>query len=78
MLDINVSMKIVTCHCGGLYCIPNWVSSFTCPFCANRRIEKIEERHTEKLDEIYHLHSVNAGLRGALKRMKRINRLHQG
>jgi hypothetical protein len=75
MPDVSISLKTITCHCGTIYAIPHWVTTYRCPLCAQRAIDDLEVRNSDKWAEIEHLEKVNAGLRGALKRSKRINRL---
>jgi hypothetical protein len=78
MPDVSISLKTVNCNCGTVYAIPHWVIIYQCPLCAQRKIDDLDARSSDKWVEIEHLEKVNAGLRGALKRSKRINRLARG
>ena len=71
MVDINVSLKTVTCQCGTVYAVPHWINKYDCPLCSYRSKRELLNMVNERDDEIEHIKKVVSGLRGAIKRMKR-------
>lgn len=70
-INITVSMNIKTCLCGGIFSIPNWVTSYDCPMCAERKIQQILKERDQAYQRQDHLQKIINGLRGALKRKKK-------
>lgn len=71
-MKITIEMRLITCHCGTVYAIPDWLhhSSYACPLCARRTIRGLDIDYEELSERMEKLERSNAALRGTITRMK--------
>ena len=67
-IAVTATLSIKTCSCGSVFAIPNWVSAYRCPMCAQRKWERQNIENEELKAEIRRLTRANAALRGFMKK----------
>lgn len=70
-LNVTLSLSIKTCRCGTVYAIPNWVSSYDCPTCAERSRMAVQDDLDASYIENIRLGHVIASLKGVITKMRR-------
>ena len=67
-VSITSELKIVTCSCGTVYCVPSWVFNYECPTCSARRRLELQNELDRSYEENKRLGRVISALRGAQTR----------
>ena len=73
-IDVQITLNVITCGCGACYAVPHWVGTlyYVCPFCSQRKQQELKKEIDSLQAEISHHNYVNNGLRGALKKRRKI------